>query len=377
MSLLDGFKAFLRADRSRAAAHASSGQLAAQTAMLLEIGRAMSSSMQSVELTHKLITEAVTVILGVERSLILLVEPGSGDLVARSGSGLLSEPLLEGLRFARGAGVLGRVLETGEPAVVREAAAEGEALRALARTLGAQSLLVAPVTVGGRALGVITADTKRDRTPFTDADLRLLTVLAHLAAIAEENAALVERLRARARRLRGLLEVGQAMTSTLDLDALLDLVIEKAIELTHASSGSVILIDPVTETLVIRSARGLSAEARRSLRLRVGEGVTGWVARTGRPLRVPDVTRDERYVLANENVRSELAVPMLWEGSVIGVINVDQFRLDAFTEEDQDLLEGLAASAAAAIRNASLVEALRQGPGQSPAPGAPGPRAPS
>ncbi len=369
MSLVGGLKAFLRADSGRRAEQASSGQLAAQTAMLLEIGRAMSSSMQSVELTLKLITEAVTVILGVERSLLLLRDPKTGDLVARSGSGLLSEPLLEGLTVPRGTGVVGRVAETGEPAIVRDAVAEPATRTGLLRALGAQSFLVAPLTVGGRTLGVITADTKRDRTPFTDGDLRLLTVLANLAAIAEENAALVERLRARAERLRGLLEVGQAMTSTLDLDALLDLIIDKAIDLMHASSGSLMLVDPMDDRLVIRSARGLSAEARRSLRLRKGEGITGWVAQHGTPLRVADVTKDPRYVTANENVRSELAVPMTWDGAVIGVINVDHYRLDAFTEDDQDLLESLAASAAAAIRNASLVEALRQRgtPGPSPA----------
>ncbi len=359
MTFLDGVKLFLSGG-ARDQAHASSGQLAAQTAMLLEIGRAMSSSMQSVELTLKLITEAVTVVLGVERSLLLLVERGTGDLVARSGSGLLSEPLLEGLRIARGEGRIGRVVETGEPALVRDADAEGEAVSALARTLGAQAFLVAPLRVGGRTLGVITADTKRDRTPFTDADLRLLTVLAHLAAIAEENAALVERLRARAKRLRGLLEVGQAMSSTLDLDTLLDLIVDKAIELMHASSGSVMLVDRTTERLVIRSARGMSAEARRTLRLKIGEGLTGWVAQHGTPVRVADVRRDARYVLANENVRSELAAPMLWEGAVIGVINVDQFRLDAFTEEDEELLASFAPLAAAAIRNASLLEALKK-----------------
>lgn len=364
MSVFDGLKAFLRAEAGRRTAHASPAQLEAQTAMLLEIGRAMSSSMQSVELTLKLITEAVTVILGVERSLLLLVEPGTGDLVARSGSGLLSGPLLEGLRLPTAAGVLRRVVDTGEPAHVRDAAGEGEGLAELARALGAQAFLVAPLRVGGRTLGVITADTKRDRTPFTGADLRLLTVLANLAAIAEENAALVERLRARAQRLRGLLEVGQAMTSTLDLDTLLDLIIDKAIELMHASSGSLMLVDPVTDRLVIRSARGLSAEARRTIRLRKGEGITGWVAQHGRPLRVPDVTKDPRYVLANENVRSEMAVPMTWEGAVIGVINVDQYRLDAFTADDQELLESLAPFAAAAIRNASLVEALRQERGE-------------
>jgi sigma-B regulation protein RsbU (phosphoserine phosphatase) len=368
--VLAGLKAFLRAAPLGGATHASSGQLEAQTAMLLEIGRAMSSSMQSVELTLKLITEAVTVVLGVERSLLLLVEPATGDLVARSGSGLLSEPLLEGLRVPRGAGVLGRAVETGEPALVRDVAAEGEGLHAFMRALGASAFLVAPLRVGTRTLGVITADTKRDRTPFTDADLRLVTVLAHLAAIAEENAALVERLRAKAERLRGLLEVGQAMTSTLDLSALLDLIIDKGIELMHASSGSVILVDPATETLVIRSARGLSAEARRTLRLKLGEGITGWVAKTGRPLRVPDVTKDPRYVVANENVRSELAVPMIWEGAVIGVINVDHYRLDAFTEDDQELLESLAASATVAIRNASLVEALREQRAAAPEPGA-------
>ncbi|HEY8370032.1 MAG TPA: GAF domain-containing protein [Thermodesulfobacteriota bacterium] len=368
MSFVSGLKAFLRADRSRAAEHASPGQLAAQTAMLLEIGRAMSSSMQSVELTLKLITEAVTVILGVERSLLLLREPGTGDLVARSGSGLLSEPLLEGLRVPKGTGVIGRVAETGEPAIVRDATAEPDALEGILGRAGVRSFLVAPLTIGGRTLGVITADTKRDRRPFTDGDLRLLTVLANLAAIAEENAALVERLRARADRLRGLLEVAQAMTSTVEVDALLDLIVDKAIELMHASSGSVMLIDPVDERLVIRSARGLSAEARRRIRLRKGEGITGWVAAHGTPLRVADVTKDPRYVVANENVRSELAVPMSWDGAVIGVINVDHYRLDAFTEDDQDLLVSLAALAAAAIRNASLVEALRQS-------GTPGPSA--
>ncbi|HWP35761.1 MAG TPA: GAF domain-containing protein [Thermodesulfobacteriota bacterium] len=365
MSFLDGVKAFLRAEGAGRSALARPGQLEAQTAMLLEIGRAMSSSMQSVELALKLITEAVTVILGVERSLVFLVDPATGDLVARAGSGLLSEPLLEGLRVPAGAGALARVVQQGEPALVREAAGAGPELQALSRALGASAFLAAPLRVGPRTIGVLTADTRRDRTPFTDADLRLLTVLAQLAAIAEENAALVGRLRAKAERLRALLEVGQALVSTLDLDALLDLVIDKAIELTHASTGSVILVDRPTQTLVIRSARGLSAEARRSLRLKVGEGITGWVAKTGRPLRVPDVTKDPRYVVANENVRSELAVPMVLGEEVIGVINVDHYRLNAFTEEDQELLESLAPLATVAIRNASLVEALRQ---RSPAP---------
>jgi len=90
----------------------------------------------------------------------------------------------------------------------------------------------------------------------------------------------------------------------------------------HASSGSLVLINPTSGFLEIHAAQNLSASARK-LKLRVGEGLTGWVAQTGKPARVGDVSLDKRYVSVRRDVRSELAVPLEVQGEVRGVINVD------------------------------------------------------
>jgi signal transduction histidine kinase len=88
--------------------------------------------------------------------------------------------------------------------------------------------------------------------------------------------------------------------------------------------------------------------------------VTGWVAKTGKPLRVPDVTVDPHYIALRKSIRSELAVPLIVEGALIGVLNVDSTRLDAFTAEDEELLVALANQAAKVIHNSWLYQAVAQ-----------------
>ncbi len=90
----------------------------------------------------------------------------------------------------------------------------------------------------------------------------------------------------------------------------------------------------------------------------MGEGVTGWVARHGKTVRVGDVAQDQRYVAARRGVKSELAVPLEVNGETRGVINVDSDRADAFSADDQDLLEQLAVQAAKVIHNTWLYEQL-------------------
>ena len=87
--------------------------------------------------------------------------------------------------------------------------------------------------------------------------------------------------------------------------------------------------------------------------------MTGWVAQTGKPARVGDVTKDKRYIMLRPEVRSELAVPLEVNNEVRGVLNVDADRLNAFTEDDQELLESLAAQAASVIQNTWLYEQIR------------------
>jgi signal transduction histidine kinase len=165
-------------------------------------------------------------------------------------------------------------------------------------------------------------------------------------------------LRARYDRLQLLHQVGNVIHSTLEPQEALQLIIKEAVRVMRAASGSAVLINPTDGFLEIHAAHGLTAEAT-ALRLRVGEGITGWVARTGMPARVGDVTKDPRYVMLRPEVRSELAIPLEVNGQVRGVLNVDADRLDAFTAEDQSLFEALAAQAARVVHNTWLYEQLR------------------
>ncbi len=168
----------------------------------------------------------------------------------------------------------------------------------------------------------------------------------------------LKELQARYDRLNLLYQVGDVIHSTLEPQEALQLILSEAVRVVRASSGSVVLVNPTSGFLEIHASSRLPANAR-EFRLRVGEGITGWVARTGKPARVGDVASDPRYIMLRRGVRSELAVPLEVNGEVRGVLNVDSDRRNAFSPDDQDLLEALARPAAKAIHHTWLYEQLR------------------
>jgi signal transduction histidine kinase len=159
-------------------------------------------------------------------------------------------------------------------------------------------------------------------------------------------------------RLTALYAVSNIIHSTLDPQEALQLIVSEAVRLMRATSGSAVLLNPTTGFLEIQASQGLPSHADQ-LRLRPGEGITGWVARSGKPARVGDVRQDPRYIMVHGTVLSELAVPLEVQGELRGVINVDSDRLNAFSEGDQQLLEALAVQAARAIHNTWLYEQIR------------------
>ncbi|MEO7300202.1 MAG: GAF domain-containing protein [Verrucomicrobiota bacterium] len=165
-------------------------------------------------------------------------------------------------------------------------------------------------------------------------------------------------LKNRFEKLTLLYQVSNVIHSTLDSQEALQLILREAVRVMRASSGSVILVNPTTGFLEIHAAIGLVGTAKR-LKLRIGEGITGWVARVGKTARVGNVAKDPRYVMVKPNVRSELAVPLEVGGEVRGVLNVDSNCVDAFSQADQELLQELAAHAAKVIHNTWLHEQLR------------------
>jgi signal transduction histidine kinase len=168
----------------------------------------------------------------------------------------------------------------------------------------------------------------------------------------------LQRLKARFDRLNSLYEVSQIIHSTLEPRQALNLILRETVRLMRASSASIVLLNPHSGFLEIEAAHGLSKEAA-AVKLRPGEGLTGWVARHGKPARTGNVSEDSRYVMLRPGVRSELAVPLEVAGEIRGVLNVDSDREDAFALEDEQLLQEIARQAANVIHNTWQYEQFR------------------
>jgi signal transduction protein with GAF and PtsI domain len=138
----------------------------------------------------------------------------------------------------------------------------------------------------------------------------------------------------------------------------LDRILAAAVRSTRADSGSFILVNPNSGLLDIEASHNLSERARR-VKLRPGEGITGWVATTGKPLRTGDVRAEKRYVSINARVRSEMAVPVEIRGQVVGLLNVDSTNVDAFSATDEARLVDMASEAAQWLELAWEIDQLR------------------
>ena len=138
----------------------------------------------------------------------------------------------------------------------------------------------------------------------------------------------------------------------------LDRILAAAVRSTRADSGSFILVNPNSGLLDIEASHGLSERAKR-VKLRPGEGITGWVATTGKPLRSGDVREEKRYIAINARVRSEMAVPVEIRGQVVGLLNVDSTEVDAFSATDEARLVDMASEAAKWLELAWEIDQLR------------------
>lgn len=155
-----------------------------------------------------------------------------------------------------------------------------------------------------------------------------------------------------------LYRVGAVVNSTEDPREALDFILAEVVNTLQASSASIALVEPATGALRIEVSNGLGPESAKRV-IAQGEGITGWVALNARPQRVPDVSKDPRYVEIRKGIRSELAVPMELMGTVIGVVNCDSDRLDAFTEQDMSFLALLTNEASKAVGRIWLLRQLR------------------
>src|SRR5713226_9155389 len=160
-------------------------------------------------------------------------------------------------------------------------------------------------------------------------------------------------------------DVAKALTSSLDLDSILQTIMEKMAEYFRPDTWSLLMVDEEHDELYFAIAVGDAAEALKNVRLKVGEGIAGWVAKHGEQLIVPDVEADPRFAKRIDETtkwetRSIICVPLRSKLRVLGVIQLVNVEMKQFSEQEVFFLQSLCDYAAIAIENARWVERIQE-----------------
>jgi phosphoserine phosphatase RsbU/P len=289
---------------------------------------------------------------------VLLLDDLGRELRYELSVGLPAE-VAEHWRFGMGQGLVGTAAQTGRVVRVGDV---GDDPRYIQAGAPVRSELVIPLISRGRTVGVLDVGSLQPHR-FTEEDEGFLTSLAGFLASAIENAQIYRNLRDQARTLSLLHEVSREIGAILDRRQLLERVAHLLKRLIDYDIFSVLLWCADTQTLdpwVAFDRDGLAIGQGKCVSL--GDGLTGTAAALRQSLLVPNVRLDPRYVSCTPGIAvcSELVVPMTFKDRLIGVIDLESLRYDAFTSQHEQLLSTLAASLAIALENARLYEHLRR-----------------
>jgi signal transduction histidine kinase len=342
---------------------------ARQLTALKTIAVAISQS-QELEYIIKVALAETMRALGIEFGWVHLVE---GDrLILKCQTGL-SDELVSQIRELD--------LDTWTPqkTLVRERLDEGpKEIDEWRKREGIQSWLSIPLENKEEFTGCLTL-ASRDLDHFGIPEVQFIETVSHQLSVAVENARLLtfahgqenglirlyEETQRRVQELAFLNEASRTVTSSLDLEQVLKTVMQKATDVLKVEGTSVLLLDDEDKELVLETVVGPQAEKVKGLRLPLGQGIAGWVAREGQPLLVPDVKEEPRFYSGIDEAtgfvtQSVLAVPLKVKGRVIGVIEAVNKTEGDFSQADVELLSSMTQSAAIAIENARLYEAIEE-----------------
>jgi signal transduction histidine kinase len=235
---------------------------------------------------------------------------------------------------------------------------------------GTRTILSTPMLREGTPIGVINIRRLEVR-PFSDRQIKLLETFAAQAVIAIENVRLFQELEARTRELarsvgelKALGEVGQAVSSTLDLQTVLSTIVGHAVQLSGTSGGVIYEYDEDKQEFHLRASQRMEDEVVEALRatpVRLGQGATGQAATTRAPVQFPNILEQRestattvRPIVARLGYRSVLAVPLLREERIMGALTVWRKEAGDFSPDVVNLLQTFASQSALAIQNARL-----------------------
>src|SRR5713101_5372621 len=319
-------------------------------ATLAEIGEEVNSSL---DLDEVLARSAALIKRHIDYEIfgVLLIEGDGAFLRHRFAIGYSTE-LAANLRIPLGQGITGTAAATGHSVRVSDTTKDPRYINAIDSV---RSELAVPLMLRGKCIGVLDIQS-RHLDYFTRDQQNILTLLASRLAVAIENARLFEKVRTQADTLLLLSEVGRETGSILEVEELLRRAAEQTKRVIDYQILSIMLYDEEQKVFRHRVDVKHGHRVQGKLRVAVSEGIVGAAAMLKEPVVVPDVTVDPRYLMVNPETRSELAIPKMHKGKVIGVLDLESPQLNYFTEDHVQTLSILAANLAVSLENARLYE---------------------
>jgi sigma-B regulation protein RsbU (phosphoserine phosphatase) len=321
-------------------------------ATLVDLAREVASVLDVDELLEK-IPQLIARLTSFTAFSVYLIDEARGDLRIAYAVGY-PEEAVKSFRLEVGQGVVGTAVAEQRAILVEDVTAEPRWMNVVEDI---KSGLAVPLRHKNRVIGALNLVSDQPRA-FTERDEMVLRQFAAPVAQAIVNARLFESQLEYTRTVQTLAEIGREMSAILDLDELLTRLAHLVKRLIDYRTFGIALWSEEHEQLEMKIAISYG-DAHALAPVKLGEGLMGYAALHKEVVRVPDVSKDSRYINAVNDVRSELVVPILLKDRVVGVFDLESPELDAFSTRHVELLTLLAAPAAVAIENARLYESIR------------------
>ncbi len=354
--------------RSRSAAGRRPQRRQAELARLVEIGRALLQSKFDQDELCELVYQLAGQIVPTENFQLGLFDGDRYHIKIWVKDGQRQSPAV--FAVLPGQGILGWLRASGQPLLVHDFLVEMERLPARPTYISdnpPRSAIFLPMLNGETVIGAVSIQDSQANT-FDAGHLRLLAILVNQSASVLHNAWLYAQGQSRLNDLLAVAEVGRKLTSILDLDQLLIQVVKLIQERFGYYHVQIFLVEQGSNRAMFQASSGhyLNEKWRQERRaMNIGhEGIIGWVAERGEALLVNDVSAEPRYIPDDPRLlpdtRAELAVPLVLDSVVVGVLDVQSTQQDAFSQEDLFVLRTLADQVAVAVSSAHAYQAQRE-----------------
>jgi sigma-B regulation protein RsbU (phosphoserine phosphatase) len=324
-----------------------------QVDFLHKLADALNTTLDLNTLMHR-VADLVRAVIDYKIFAILLINDRSEDLRMRFQIGHSTE--VERMRIKLGRGVVGQAALHRQSLLIEDVTKTENYIDA---NPNVRSELAVPLIIKNKVIGVLDIQSE---TPgyFTVEHQRLLELVASRMAIAVENARLYTRVSRQAQTLGVLNDISREITSILDPNDLLERIAQLLKRVIDFQMFSILLWNDRTQHFEHSFSSRFGERVIRERIISLGEGLIGSAAQLREPVLAPDVRKDSRYIEANPEVRSELAVPLVYKGEVIGVLDLEHTRVNYYNEDHQRTLSTLGSQIAISIANARLYQRIHE-----------------